>query len=109
MKAKAIGDFFDAYPTPTAAMKMDVEKTFAILKPLGLFPNRLKAIADITRKFLTMVPTFRVSLDKEVKMYGVGQFTLDSFRIFCLGMWNSVDAQDKNLRSYCNWASKQEN
>ena len=105
VKAKAITSFFDAYPTPSAALSMDVEKTFEILKPLGLFPNRIKAVADITRKFLTM-ENFEVSLQKEVKMYGVGQFTVDSYRIFCLGMWNAVKSDDRNLRAYCEYCKR---
>ena len=47
-----------------------------------LFENRFKSIINISQQFLSMLPTFEIGMTKELKIYGCGQFTVDSFYIF---------------------------
>eukprot|EP01048_Picozoa_sp_COSAG05_P042574 COSAG05_NODE_23069_length_260_cov_0.956522_1_plen_51_part_10 len=46
------------------------------MKPLGLFPNRLKSLIAVSERFLSMTGEggFDVGLDKERKIYGIGEF-----------------------------------
>ena len=76
-----------------------------------LFENRFKSIINITQQFLSMLPTFEIGMTKELKIYGCGQFTVDSFYIFARDQGGSMMPGDKNLAAYCRWrrtASKRE-
>ena len=130
VKSKALQSFFDRFPTPSDAYRMAADDAFEIMKPLGLFPNRLRAstfyfilffivswflthlilfiVTEITKSFLTAGPSFQVGLDKAVKIYGVGRFGVESYRIFCLGMYD-ISPDDRNLAAYCRWATSDEN
>ena len=73
-----------------------------ILAPLGLFENRFRAVVAISERFLGM-DEFHVSLDKEFKIYGIGEFGVDSFNIFCRGGGASMAPSDRNLAAFCRW------
>ena len=64
------------------------------MKPLGLFPNRLKSLIAVSERFLSMTGEggFDVGLDKERKIYGIGEFGYTATPIpgspcFC-DIWN---------------------
>ena len=103
VKEKAISTFFSAYATPTDAMNAEPEDVLSIIAPLGLFENRFKSIISISQQFLSMHPTFEVGMTKELKIYGCGQFTVDSFYIFARDQGGSMMPGDKNLAAYCRW------
>ena len=43
-----------------------------VMKPLGLFPNRMKSLIAVSERFLSMCGPdgFQLGLDKERKIYG---------------------------------------
>ena len=47
----------------------------------------------------------KVGLDKDVKIYGIGAFGVDSFRLFCEGDLTFTPA-DKTLRGFSEWQKK---
>lgn len=102
VKEKCIGGFFAAYPTPSAALDSDPGHVLDIIAPLGLFPGRMKSIISISERFIEM-PSFDAGLDKHNKIYGLGEFGIDSYLIFSRGEGASLTPQDKNLRAFCSW------
>jgi methyl-CpG-binding domain protein 4 len=105
VKDAALGAFFAAYPTPSAALEADPAAVHAILQPLGLFPNRMRSVVEVSRAFLAM-PRFDVGLKPPLKIYGIGEFGLDSFHIFCRDRGATLAPADRNLAAYCRWRAK---
>ena len=106
VKEKAIKMFFDNYPTPTACLHADPSHLHKFISPLGLFETRFRSIVEVSRKFLSLSVVFNVGLTKELKIYGIGEFGVDSFQIFCrdvVGNDSNYCPGDKNLQSYCRW------
>ena len=105
VKTLAISSFFAKYPTPSDVLDVTFNPTsaFEILRPLGLFENRLKAVVEISSKFLTM-PEFAVGMDKQIKIYGIGEFGCDSFSIFIRGEGRNLYPKDRTLAAYCRWS-----
>ena len=106
VKHKALNGFFARYPTPSAALDADPADALAILAPLGLFENRFRSVVAITTKFLE-APVFTVSLEPEHKIWGVGRFAVESFRIFCRNEGRDFQPDDKNLRAFTDWLKAQ--
>ena len=102
-KHTCISAFFKQYPTPSDLQQADPSVVREIMHPLGLFENRMKALLSLNHHFLTR-PEFKVDL-KENKIYGIGQFGVDSYNIFCKSN-TKCKPSDKTLASYCNWYNK---
>lgn len=102
LKHECISNFFEKFPTPTAALKADADEVFEIIKRLGLFPGRMRTIVEVSSKFLTHTGEFEVGLDPEVKIYGIGEFGVDSFEIFARGDV-ARKPKDANLNAFCAW------
>ena len=104
-KHTCTSNFFEKYPTPTAFIEAKYEECQEILYPLGLFPNRLKSLIALSNKFLSD-EAFEVGLEGKNKIFGIGQFGLESYLIFCKGM-TDIKPKDCTLRSFCSWQQKQ--
>lgn len=104
VKTRCINDFFEKYPTPSAVLdnSFNPASAYEILRPLGLFENRLRSCVEISKKFLQMA-TFDVGLTPYLKIYGVGEFGCNSFTIFIRDGAEDLYPKDKNLARYCNW------
>lgn len=50
VKERCLGGFFAACPTPSALLDTDPATLLPILRSLGLFPNRMSAIVDVTQR-----------------------------------------------------------
>jgi endonuclease III len=74
VKEKAIGSFFSRYTNASEVLEGDPTDMFEMLKPLGLFDNRLKSVIGVSEKWIEM-PVFEVGLgkggaDKSLKIPG---------------------------------------
>ena len=106
-KHDAISAFFAAYPTPTAALAATPDDALAILRPLGLFPNRFRSVVEVSTAVLTNVGPLDVGMDVGVnKIYGIGEFGVDSFEVFVRGNLESKPA-DKTLQAFVAWQKRQ--
>jgi methyl-CpG-binding domain protein 4 len=106
-KHRAVSAFFKRFPDPSAAIEVDEtsgarEDLRGCISPLGLFDSRSRAVAAVARRFLEM-PVFACGLDKPRKIYGIGVFGVDSYRIFCRGEANSLRPSDRTLQAFCRW------
>ena len=105
-KKRCIGDFFARYPTPSDALEANPREAVDLINGLGLFESRFRSILDISEKFLQM-SEFDCSLEKESKIYGIGDFGVASFNIWCRGLGHSLHPNDKNLASFCDWLRRE--
>ena len=99
-KHRCISAFFELAPTPTDFLGAKTDAIREIIGPLGLFDNRMKGLAALTNKFLT-AESFSVDLGPE-KVYGIGEFGVDSYKVFCLGQTHEK-CKEKALKDYCRW------
>ena len=105
VKANAVSSFFEEWPTPTAALAAAPEQLQRILHPLGLFDNRVQSIVAVSERFL-IAPVFTIELKGENKIYGIGEFGLQSFLIFARGNLDIVPG-DATLKSFVAWQKRQ--
>lgn len=101
-KYRCISEFFKAYPTPSAALRANADDIFEIIKSLGLFPGRMRSIVEVTTKFLTHPGEFTVGAEPDVKLYGIGEFGIDSWYIFARNDIHRTPG-DSNLQSFVRW------
>ena len=81
---------------------------FEIIKRLGLFPGRMRTIVEVSTRFLTDTGEFEVGLEPERKIYGIGEFGVDSFEIFARGDVRRKP-KDCNLQAFCAWQKRHGN
>ena len=106
-KHDTISAFFAAYPTPTAALAAEPDDALAILRPLGLFPNRFRSVVEVSTAVLTNVGPLDVGMEAGVnKIYGIGEFGVHSFEVFCRGDLDARPA-DKTLQAFVAWQKRQ--
>ena len=98
VKHQCISGFFEKYPTPTDFIHAKSEDCQNLLYPLGLFENRIKSLIALTERYLSQ-PEFDVALKGENKIYGIGQFGIESYYIFCKSMMD-IRPKDATLASY---------
>ena len=106
VKHRCISGFFEKFPTPTSFHKSATpDSVFEIIRPLGLFPNRMRALVELTTRFLSECGKFEVGLTPELKIFGIGVFGMDSYIVFCQGdLTHQPD--DKNVAAFVNWQRK---
>ena len=93
---KVVDEFFARWPTADAFLTSKHEDVSMLLKPLGFYNRRPRAMRKFTEEYTTGV--------KDVsKMYGVGKYAFDAYRIFCVGDWRSVEPNDHALNKYHAW------
>ena len=107
-KETALELFFQRYPNPTSCIDANPSEMHECIAPLGLFETRFRSIVEISRAFLSRHVLFNVGLTKEFKIYGIGEFGVDSYNIFCRDICGKKDGSnytpsDKNLQAYCRW------
>ena len=104
-KHKCVAGFFAAFPTPTSFNEraQSPEVVREVIGPLGLFDNRMKGLVSLTNRFLS-ASTFSVGLEPENKIYGIGQFGVESYALFCKGTRIKANVKtEKALKQYLQW------
>tara|TARA_R110001583_G_scaffold70668_2_gene199757 strand:+ start:344 stop:721 length:378 start_codon:yes stop_codon:yes gene_type:complete len=93
--SKVINDLFKKYPNDTVMGHSDKKEIAELLKPLGLYNRRAKALVKFSVDFKTK-QWKRIS-----DCYGIGQYAQDSWDIF---IENKLDIKptDKKLKLYLN-------
>jgi methyl-CpG-binding domain protein 4 len=109
VKHNTIAAFFERYPTPTAFLALEPHgdgggALQALLHPLGLFPGRSASLVALSRRFLE-APSFDVGLSPENKIYGLGEFGVACFAIFCRGNLGAAPG-DALLKAFVAWQKR---
>ena len=105
VKHNTISDFFAKYPTPTHALAASPNDVLEVIRPLGLFPARFRSIVEVSTKVVSDVGEFDVGPEPTRKVYGVGEFGIDSFEVFVRGDLARQPA-DKTLQSFVSWQKR---
>lgn len=99
-----VWDLLKAYPTPESMVNASEEDLERLIKPLGIYKKRAVCIRRFSSEYLS-TPKEVWNRDPTV-LFGVGQYASDAFKIFCLGQWQSVTPEDKDLRRYVEFLSR---
>ena len=90
--------FFEKYPDAYAASREDPVNIEKMITHLGLSKRRSKALVMMSRDYIE-----KDWCENPEKLYGIGKYATDAYRIFCLGEWQSVKPKDGALVNYHNF------
>jgi methyl-CpG-binding domain protein 4 len=85
-------EFLSRWPTPEAYLESDPDEVKSVIRPLGFYNRREQTFRRMSQDFLTW------DGEDATKLYGIGQYGSESYRIFFLG--ERFEPQDKELRRY---------
>jgi methyl-CpG-binding domain protein 4 len=85
-------EFLERWPTPEALLRSRIPDIEAVIQPLGMYRIRARRIYRMSIDYLTW------DGEDATKLYGIGQYGSESYRIFFLG--ERFEPQDKELRRY---------
>ena len=103
-RTRCIEGFFALCPTASALLDADPADVEVVIASLGLFDSRMRTLIELSSAFLTM-PIFDVGLEKHNKIYGIGEFSVHSYRIFGLDD-RACKPNDAALVGYVGWRNK---
>jgi len=85
-------EFLSRWPDELAYLASTPEEVIPVIRPLGFYNRRERAIRGMSQDYLTW------DQKDATKLYGIGQYGSESYRIFWLG--ERFEPQDKELRAY---------
>ena len=85
--------FFERWPTALDAALADEDEMREVIRCLGMYNRRVKAIKNMSKQYLT---GFKQAKD----LYGCGKYADDTYRIFVKGEWREVEPNDHALNDY---------
>ena len=88
-------EFLERWPTPEAYLASDPDEVKAVIRPLGFYNRRENTFRRMSQDYLDWDGV------DATKLYGIGQYGSESYRIFFLG--ERFEPQDKELRTYLNY------
>lgn len=99
---KVIWDLFETWPTPEAMASADVAALTEHIRICGLYNRRAASLVKMAAQIVAD-PDWRQHPDR---LFGVGKYAMDSWRIFVLGDM-AVTPADKELKRYLEWARQE--
>uniref|UniRef100_A0A3Q3NNR3 Methyl-CpG-binding domain protein 4 n=1 Tax=Mastacembelus armatus TaxID=205130 RepID=A0A3Q3NNR3_9TELE len=97
MAIPILWQFFERYPSAEVARAADWKPMSELMKPLGLYELRAKALIRFSDEYLTKQWRYPIEL------HGIGKYGNDSYRIFCVEEWRQVTPEDHKLNKYHAW------
>ena len=91
------------WPTPQDLAQASESELVSLIQPLGLSQRRAKALKRMSYEY-----THKNWKDDPTKLYGIGKYASDAYRIFILDEWQTVEPKDGALVNYVNWRRKSE-
>lgn len=85
-------EFLERWPDEVAYLSSTPEEVIPVIRPLGFYNRRERAIRRMSEDYQTWDQV------DATKLYGIGQYGSESYRIFWLG--ERFEPQDKELRRY---------
>ena len=92
------------WPTPVALASANESKLAASIQPLGLSKRRARALVRMSIDYLE-----KEWQSDPTKLYGIGKYGSDAYKIFCTPHWKEVEPKDGALVNYHNWLKEFEN
>ena len=90
--------FLERWPSPEAAANLDLEQLKILIQPLGLVDRRARALKQMSIDYLE-----KEWSDDATKLYGIGKYGSDAYRIFVKDEWREVVPTDSALKNYKSW------
>lgn len=91
------------WPTPHDLANANIDELTSLIQPLGLSQRRSKALVKMSYDFI-----HKDWKDDPTKLYGIGKYAHDAYRIFVLDEWKEVVPTDGALVNYVNWRKENE-
>ena len=85
-------EFLSRWPNEESYLCSTPDQVIPVIRPLGFYNRRENAIRRMSSDFLSW------DFKDATKLYGIGQYGSESYRIFWLG--ERFEPQDKELRRY---------
>lgn len=90
--------FLERWPTPDLASELNEEELKVLIQPLGLVDRRAKALKKMSQDYL------KTNWQEDAtKLYGIGKYGSDAYRIFVKDEWREVTPTDGALKNYKSW------
>ena len=86
------------WPTPRDLAAADHDELAQLIQHLGLSQKRAKSLKKMSYEFI-----HKDWKDDPTKLYGIGKYASDAYRIFVLDEWREVQPKDGALVNYVNW------
>ena len=86
------------WPQPANLACASEPEVAAVIQPLGLSKRRAKALIRMSKDYLS-----KEWQDDPTKLYGIGKYGSDAYKIFCTPHWKEVEPKDGALVNYHNW------
>ena len=103
---RVVYELLNTYPTPEAILQASENDLERLIQPLGMYRKRAVCILRVSRDYLSTRE--HIWRKDPTVLFGVGMYASDAFKIFCLGDWQSVTPEDKDLRRYVEFLSRTE-
>lgn len=94
-------EFLSRWPDAVSYLDSSPADVVEVIRPLGFYNRREKTIRRMSEDFLEW------DLTDATKLYGIGQYGSESYRIFWLGQ--QFEPQDKELRRYLGYPQLEKN
>ena len=94
----------ETWPNPESLSNTCEENISDIIQPLGLSKRRARALVRMSSDYLE-----KDWHDDPTKLYGIGKYGSDAYKIFCTPHWKEVEPKDGALVNYHNWLREFEN
>ena len=91
------------WPTPRDLASASEKELVTLIQPLGLSQRRAKALKKMSYEYI-----HKDWKDDPTKLYGIGKYASDAYRIFVLNEWKDVHPKDGALVNYVNWRRENE-
>ena len=94
----------NTWATPEDMANANESNVQSVIQPLGLSNRRARALVRMSRDYLQ-----KEWHDDPTKLYGIGKYGADAYKIFCTPFWREVEPKDGALVNYHNWLKEFEN
>lgn len=93
----------EKWPDAHSLSQADKNELVDLIKPLGLSQRRANALKKMSLGYIQ-----EDWKDDPTKLYGIGKYASDAYRIFVLNDWQDVQPTDGALINYVNWRRENE-
>jgi methyl-CpG-binding domain protein 4 len=96
-------EVLNRWPTPEKLAAADIDQLTELIQPLGLSKRRARALKKMSYDYI-----HKEWQEDATKLYGIGKYGSDAYKIFVLDQWRDVEPTDGALVNYVNWRRSNE-
>ena len=92
------------WPNASSLANADQSELQKLIQPLGLSEKRSKTLIRMSKDYIE-----KSWQEDPKKLYGIGKYGSDAYKIFCEGSWKDVTPKDGALVNYHNYLKELDN